>query len=99
MKKVILGSALAVVTLSCTAMAADFHALGEIQTAPVQDRELSTTEGGAVCASSPEGGTVTSQGGVALCAWVVSGASGGTASLTVANELPITGAQFLQVVN
>jgi hypothetical protein len=95
MKKVTLGSALAVAMLSSTAMAADFHALGEIKAAPVQDTELSATEGGATC----DVATVDSAGGVALCAWVVSGASGGTASFTVANELPVTGAQFLQVIN
>jgi hypothetical protein len=94
MKKT-LGSVLAIGLLSGTAMAADFHALGEIKAAPVQDVELSTTEGGATC----DVATVSSDGGVALCAWVVSGASGGTASFTVANELPVTGAQFLQVVN
>ncbi len=95
MKKVTLGSALAVAMLSSTAMAADFHALGEIKAAPVQDTELSATEGGATCDAT----TVASAGGVALCAHITSGASGGTASFTVANELPITAAQFLQVVN
>ncbi len=95
MKKVTLGSALAVAMLSSTAMAADFHALGEIKAAPVQDTELSATEGGATCDAT----TVGSAGGVALCAFLSSGASGGTAQFTVANELPITAAQFLQVVN
>ncbi len=95
MKKVTLGSALAVAMLSSTAMAADFHALGEIKAAPVQDTELSATEGGATCDAT----TVGSAGGVALCAFLSSGASGGTAQFTVANELPVTAAQFLQVVN
>ncbi|MEE9398575.1 MAG: hypothetical protein V3V31_16370 [Methylococcales bacterium] len=98
MKKVtLLGSALTVAMLSAPAMAADFQALSGVQAAPapIQDAELSATEGGATC----DVATVDSAGGVALCAWVVSGASGGTASFTVANELPVTGAQFLQVVN
>jgi hypothetical protein len=96
MKKIILqGSLLATVLLSSAAMAADFHVLGEIQAAPIQDTELSATEGGATCDYTTAG----SSGGVALCAFLVSGASGGTASFTVANELPVTGAQFLQVVN
>jgi hypothetical protein len=94
MKKT-LGSVLAIGLLSGTAMAADFHALGEIKVAPVQDVELSATEGGATC----DAATVDSAGGVALCSFLVSGASTGTASFTVANELPVTGAQFLQVIN
>lgn len=95
MKKVTLGSSLAVAMLSSTAMAADFHALGEIQAAPVQDTELSATEGGGTCDAT----TVASDGGVALCAFLSSGASGGTAQFTVGNQLPVTAAQFLQVVN
>ncbi|MEE9424510.1 MAG: hypothetical protein V3V18_05980 [Methylococcales bacterium] len=92
-----LGSALAVGLLSSTAMAADFHALSGVQAAPapVQDTELSATEGGASCDFSE----VASGGGVALCAYLESGASKGTAKFTVANELPVTAAQFLQVVN
>jgi hypothetical protein len=96
MKKItMLGSALAVGLLSSSAMAADFHALSGVQAAPVTDVELSTTEGGASCDASEVG----SAGGVALCAFLVSGASGGHAEFTVANELPVTGAQFLQVIN
>jgi len=98
MKKVtLLGSSLAVALLSAPAMAADFHALTGVQAAPapIQDVELSATEGGATCDAT----TVGSAGGVALCAFLSSGASGGTAQFTVANELPVTAAQFLQVVN
>ncbi len=98
MKKItLLGSALAVGLLSTSAMAADFHALSGLQAAPapVNDVELSTTEGGATCDFT----AVSSAGGVALCAVLSSGASGGTAAFTVANELPVTAAQFLQVVN
>ena len=96
MKKT-LGSVLAIGLLSGTAMAADFHALSGVQAAPapVNDVELSTTEGGASC----DGSEVGSAGGVALCAHLKSGASGGEAWFTVANELPVTGAQFLQVIN
>lgn len=97
MNKTLLGSALAAAMLSGTAMAADFHALSGVQQAPapVQEQELSATEGGATCDAT----TVGSAGGVALCAFLSSGASGGTAQFTVANELPVTAAQFLQVVN
>ncbi len=97
MKKITLGSTVAVALLSSTAMAADFHALSGVQAAPapIQDTELSATEGGATCDNT----TVASAGGVALCAFLAPGASKGTAQFTVANELPVTAAQFLQVVN
>jgi hypothetical protein len=50
MKKVTLLCS-AVALLSSIAMAADFHALTEVQTAPapIQDRELSEIEGGSIC--------------------------------------------------
>ncbi len=98
MKKIILqGSLLATVLMSGATMATDFQALTGVQAAPtpIENAELSAIEGGAVCDAHYAG----SAGGVVLCAWLVSGASGGTASFTVANELPVTGAQFLQVVN
>ncbi|MEE9424114.1 MAG: hypothetical protein V3V18_03955 [Methylococcales bacterium] len=104
MKKIILqGSLLATVLMSGAAMATDFHALTGVQAAPtsIENAELSAIEGGATCSYNGfvAGGIVASEGGVALCAFLASGASGGTASFTVANELPVTGAQFLQVVN
>jgi hypothetical protein len=52
MKKVAsLASALTIVMLSSVAMAADFHALSAVQMAPapIQDKELSAIEGGAIC--------------------------------------------------
>ncbi|MEE9395974.1 MAG: hypothetical protein V3V31_03065 [Methylococcales bacterium] len=96
-KITLLDSALVLTLLSGTAMAADFQALTGVQATPtpIENAELSAIEGGAVCDAHYAG----SAGGVVLCAWLVSGASGGTASFTVANELPVTGAQFLQVVN
>jgi hypothetical protein len=97
-KTTMLGSALAVTLLAAPAIAEDFHALKGLQgatPAPLQDGVLATTEGGATCDAT----TVDSLGGVALCAFLVSGASGGAAAFTVANELPVTAAQFLQVVN
>ncbi len=98
MEKITLsGSALVLGLLSGTAMAVDFQALTGVQATPtpIENAELSAIEGGATCDAT----TVSSAGGVALCAFLASGASGGTASFTVANELPITGAQFLQVIN
>jgi hypothetical protein len=97
-KTTLLGSALAVALSAGSVIAAeDFHALAGLQAtpAPLQDGVLATTEGGATCDAT----TVDSAGGVALCAFLTSGASGGAAAFTVANELPVTAAQFLQVVN
>lgn len=97
-KTIVLGSALAVALSSAPTMAADFHAFAFMHgTAliPLQDSELATTEGGASCDIH----TATTAGGVALCAFLISGASGGDAQFTVANALPVTAAQFLQVVN
>ena len=97
-KSTLFGSALAIGLASGPVMSADFYALSVVQgAAPVamQNGELAATEGGATCDFT----TVASAGGVALCAFLLSGASGGTASFTVANELPVTAAQFLQVVN
>lgn len=95
-KTMLLGGTLAAAFMAAPAMAGDFHALSAIQsTTALQDTELAATEGGATCNSS----TVDSLGGVALCAFLNSGASGGSAAFTVANALPVTAAQFLQVVN
>lgn len=98
MKKVTLfGSALAVALLSGPAMAADFHALTVLQTAPaaLQDSELATTEGGADC-SSAGGSTATNGGSGGVClVGDIGGAQG--ASFAVANDAPVTGANFLQV--
>ncbi len=96
-KKTLLGGAVAVALTSAPVFAQDFHALSVLQATPaqMQDSELASTEGGATCDAT----TVGSAGGVALCAFLSSGASGGTAQFTVANELPVTAAQFLQVVN
>ena len=100
-EKVTCFSSLIVVAMLCsTAVATDFHALSALsalQTVPdsVQDKELSTIEGGADCSGSTIG---IGSGGVALCVWVLPGSRGGIASFTVANEIPVTGAPFLQIV-
>jgi hypothetical protein len=46
-----LSNTLAAVLLSSTVMAANFHALTAVQSAPgpIQDKELSAIEGGAIC--------------------------------------------------
>ncbi len=99
MKKLaLIGATLSIALLSSTAMAADFQALTVLQgVSPValQDSELASTEGGAFCSSA--GGSMAgneNSGGVCLV-----GDIGGTqgASFAVANDAPVTGANFLQV--
>jgi hypothetical protein len=91
MKKVTLGSALAAAILSSTAMAADFHALSEVQAAPapIQDKELSATEGGATCSSA------NSNVGNSLCAFLPPGSGGRPIIVTPTN--PGTSGPFLQI--
>lgn len=70
MKKLtLLSIALTGALLSVPVMAVDFHALTGVQaiSAPLQDAELSATEGGAVCSSSAATRFV---GGAALCLWL-----------------------------
>ena len=101
MKKVtLLGSALTVAIMSAPAMAADFYALsvfhGATPTA-LQDSELATTEGGATCNTATVFGSTASNGnpgGVCLVG-DIGGAQG--ASFAVANDAPVTGANFLSV--
>ncbi len=110
MKKVtIFGAALIVPLLSAPAMAADFYALSSLTSAPtsISNLELSEVEGGAFCTNI----LADSRGGVTLCAEVwshfftrdrvapMSPTNHSEAHFYVANELPITGAQFLQVIN
>jgi hypothetical protein len=94
MKKLaLIGSAL---LLSSTAMAADFQALSVLGSTPVQlqDSELATTEGGAFCMVPDASAGNGNAGGVALCG-EIGGAQG--AHFSVANDAPVTGANFLQV--
>jgi len=94
MKKLaLIGSAL---LLSSTAMAADFQALSVLGSTPVQlqDSELATTEGGAYCTVPDAAASNDNPGGVALCG-EIGGAQG--AHFSVANDAPVTGANFLQV--
>ncbi len=90
-RSILLGSALAV-ALSAPVMAGDFHALNGLQgvgLAPLQDGVLAATEGGAACdfTSATDGGA-----GVCLLAALPNGAF-----FSVANALPVTAANFLQV--
>jgi hypothetical protein len=94
-KTILLVSTLVAVALSTPAMAVDFHALAGLQgasPAPLQDGVLATTEGGAECdfAFATNGGG--SGGGVCLLS-----ALPNAAFFSVANELPVVGANFLQV--
>ncbi len=110
MKKVTLfGGALIVPLLSAPAMAADFYALSSLTSAPtsISNLELSEVEGGAFCTNN----FADSRGGVTLCAAVWSDfftfdrlaprnpTNHSQAYFFVANEIPVTAAQFLQVVN
>lgn len=98
MKKLaLIGTALSVALLSSTAMATDFQALTVLQGAsPValQDSELATTEGGAFCNVPAAAAANGNPGGVALCAELGGGQG---AHFSVANDAPVTGANFLQV--
>ena len=102
-KTMLLGSALALALSAAPAMAADFHALAGLQgatPAPLHDKVLAATEGGAVCMmtglinATADSGTA---GGVCLIAILVTPA-GGLAIFAVANALPVLAAQFLQVL-
>jgi hypothetical protein len=101
MKKVtLLGGLMAVAMSSAPVMAGDFYALSVLQAtpAPMQDSELATTEGGAYCDSTGGSNSAVNGGmpggGVSLCGDLGSGIP---ASFAVSNELPVTGANFLQV--
>ncbi len=96
-KLILLGTTLSVALLSSAAMATDFQALTVLQgAAPValQDSELATTEGGAFCTVPDASAGNGNPGGVALCG-EIGGAQG--AHFAVANDAPVTGANFLQV--
>lgn len=92
-KTILLVSALAAAALSAPAMAGDFHALAGLQgaaPAPLQDGVLATTEGGSACDFTLA--TTDSLGGVCLLAALPNGAF-----FSVANALPVTAANYLQV--
>jgi len=99
-KTTLLGSALAVALSAAPAIAADFHALAGLQgagPAPLQDGVLAATEGGLFCSSvngSFAGFAVAT--GVCLVSDLPT-IAGGFSSFAVSNELPVTGATFLQV--
>ena len=99
-KTTLFGSALAVALSASPAIAEDFHALAGLQgatPAPLQDGVLAATEGGLFCSSvngSFAGFDVPS--GVCLVSDLPT-IAGGFSSFAVSNELPVTGATFLQV--
>jgi hypothetical protein len=99
-KTTLFGSALAVALSAAPAIAADFHALAGLQgasPAPLQDGVLAATEGGLFCSSvngSFAGFAVAT--GVCLVSDLPT-ISTQFSSFAVANELPVTGATFLQV--
>ena len=91
-KTTLLGSALAVALSAGPAMAEDFHALKGLQgaaPAPLQDGVLATTEGGAACDF-----TLATNDGGGVC---LLSALPFAAFFSVANALPVTAANFLQV--
>jgi len=91
---------MAVAMSSAPVMAGGFHALSALQAtpAPMQDSELATTEGGSYCSSAGGSSSAvnsgTPGGGVSLCGDLGSGIP---ANFAVSNQLPVTGANFLQV--
>lgn len=97
-KGTLFGSALTLILSTAPVMATDFYALSVLHGASpiaLQDGELASTEGGATCSSA--GGSTADNGnagGVCLVSDI-----GGTqgASFAVANDAPVTGANFLQV--
>jgi hypothetical protein len=99
-KTTLFGSALAVALSAAPVIAADFHALKGLQgasPAPLQDGVLAATEGGLLCTSvngSFAGFDVPT--GVCLVGDLPT-ISGTFAAFAVSNELPVSGAQFLQV--
>ena len=94
MKKLaLIGTTLSVALLSSTVMATDFQALTVLQgVTPVQlqDSELATTEGGASCHVPNATGDTGNFGGVVLCSEI-----GG---IPARIDLPVSGANFIQVV-
>ncbi len=103
MKKTILTTTLLTVALSAGSIMAadDFHALTVLQaTTPMQDDALASTEGGSICqataaaTSAVNGGAP--GGGVSLCASL--GPAGNGAAFGVSNQLPVTAANYLQVI-
>jgi hypothetical protein len=92
----ILSSALITMFMG-TAMAGDgFQTLNVIQAAPMQDEALARAEGGVVCSTPGASASVNngvSGGGVALCSSITP-----IAFFAVANQLPVTAANFLQVI-
>jgi hypothetical protein len=99
-KTTLLGSALAVALSAAPAIAADFHALKGLQgatPAPLQDRVLATTEGGATACTVGAVSTSVGTDGVCLIS-ILPAANGSTAAFAVTNDASVTAAVFLQVV-
>ncbi len=96
-KTTLLSSALAALLLFCTAMAADFHALTEVQSIPTpnQDKKSSATKEKATCNPTIAG----NNGGFSLCVFLSPGASSDATSYAITNERPVKAARFIQVVN
>ena len=96
MKKVTLLCS-AVVLLSSSAMAADFHALTAVQSAPspIQDKELSAIEGGSICHFQTVGS------GLSICdvvsAWPISIITSDSV-FAADNGLSITDGQSFQFI-
>ncbi len=100
----VLACALAVALSAAPALAADFHALAGLRGAtptPLDDEVLAATEGGAACSVTLGPISVTADsgtaGGVCLIGILIS-PTAGIAIFAVANAIPITGANFLQVL-
>ncbi|MBP1152723.1 MULTISPECIES: hypothetical protein [Methylocaldum] len=90
-------SMLATMMIAAPAIASDFHALGEIKGAtPLQDQVLATVEGGSTCGIGGASTGGQPDGGVCLISFI-SHPTGASVGFAVTNQLPVTGANFLQV--
>ncbi len=103
-RNTLLACALAVALSAAPAMAVDFHALAGLQgtaPTPLPDEALAATEGGAVCTVIAGAISVTADsgtpGGVCLIG-ILFTPTGGLAIFAVGNALPVTAANFLQVL-
>lgn len=89
-------SMLATMMIAAPAIASEFHALGDIKGAtPLQDQVLATMEGGSTCSISGASTGGQPSGGVCLISFITHPSA--SVGFAVTNELPVTGANFLQV--
>ncbi len=100
-RMLLIGAVAMAMSIGSAVAADDFHALTVLKAtpAPLQDDALASTEGGSICAT-PNASTSVNNGGpgggVSLCSSLGSVTKG--AFHSVSNQLPVTAANFLQVI-